>query len=155
MGYPELKRAVRRQMEQYSPTVILIEDRASGTQLIQELIEEGLHGVQRCSPMSDKVMRLHAQTATIENGFVYLPTEADWLPAYLHELTVFPKGRHDDQVDSTSQFLEWFKRPAPQAAIIELLKSLVEEAQERATPVPPLVEFARGSLEWRAQQGLD
>lgn len=155
MGYPELKRAVRQQMQQYGPSVILIEDRASGTQLIQEMIEEGLHGVQKCSPLSDKVMRLHAQTATIENGFVYLPTAADWLPAYLHELTVFPKGMHDDQVDSTSQFLEWVKRPTPHEGLSQLLQSLAGEAREPATATRPQIEYARGSLEWRAQQGLD
>ena len=32
------------------------------------------------------------------------------LAEYLHELTVFPKGKHDDQVDSTAQMLDWFKR---------------------------------------------
>ena len=44
-------------------------------------------------------MRLHAQTATIENGFVWLPREAPWLAEYLRELTLFPAGRHDDQVE--------------------------------------------------------
>jgi predicted phage terminase large subunit-like protein len=57
-------------------------------------------------------MRMHAQTAMIENGFVYLPREAPWLPLYQHELATFPMGRHDDQVDSTSQFLDWFKQSA-------------------------------------------
>jgi phage terminase large subunit-like protein len=46
---------------------------ASGTQLIQELITEGCYGVTRYQPQCDKIMRLHAQTAMIENGFVYLP----------------------------------------------------------------------------------
>ena len=55
-------------------------------------------------------MRMRAQTAMIENGFVHLPKEAAWLADYLHELTVFPKGKHDDQVDSTAQMLDWFKR---------------------------------------------
>jgi hypothetical protein len=41
---------------------------------------------------------------------VYLPTNADWLAAYLHELTVFPYGKHDDQADSTSQALDWAKQ---------------------------------------------
>jgi hypothetical protein len=60
-----------------------------------------------------KIMRLHAQTATIENGFVHLPEEAHWLADYLAELTVFPAGCHDDQVDSTAQALAWAKlRPA-------------------------------------------
>ena len=73
--------------------MVLIEDKASGTQLIQELIEQGLHAVTRYQPQADKVMRMHAQTAMIENGFVYLPKEAAWLAEYLHELTVFPKGQ--------------------------------------------------------------
>jgi predicted phage terminase large subunit-like protein len=110
MEYPELKRAVREQYEQLRPSVVLIEDKASGTQLIQELIAEGLYAVTRYQPQLDKVMRMHAQTAMIENGFVHLPKEAPWLAPYLHELTAFPKGRHDDQVDSTAQMLDWFKR---------------------------------------------
>ena len=36
------------------------------------------------------------------NGFVYVPPQADWLPQYLHEMAVFPSGKYDDQVDSTS-----------------------------------------------------
>ena len=110
MAYPELKRAVRAHAEAYKATVVLIEDRASGTQLIQELIAEGVHGITRYSPAGDKQMRLYAQTATIENGFVYLPREAPWLADYLHELTTFPNSKYDDQVDSTSQALDWIKR---------------------------------------------
>jgi len=55
-------------------------------------------------------MRMHAQTAMIENGFVHLPKEAAWLAEYVHELTAFPKAKHDDQADSTAQMLDWFKR---------------------------------------------
>jgi predicted phage terminase large subunit-like protein len=79
----------------FNPSVILIEDKASGTQLIQDLIETGLSKVRRYKPDGDKIMRLHAQTAAIENGFVHLPREAHRLADYLHELTVFPNGRHD------------------------------------------------------------
>jgi predicted phage terminase large subunit-like protein len=99
LDYPALKRAVRDEALRYRPTNILIEDKASGTQLIQELIRENVHGVKRYEPTMDKVMRLHSVTSTIENGFVYLPTEANWLAAYLHELTTFPNGKHDDQAD--------------------------------------------------------
>ena len=53
-------------------------------------------------------MRPQAQTALIENGFVRLPEEAPRLAEYLDELTVFPKGKHDDQADSTAQFLDWY-----------------------------------------------
>jgi hypothetical protein len=55
---------------------------------------------------------MHAQTAMIENGFVHLPQRAPWLAQYLHELTAFPNGKHDDQVYSTAQLLDWFKEAA-------------------------------------------
>ncbi len=110
MDYPDLKRAVREQAQAFNPQTILIEDKASGTQLIQELIHEGVHCIQRYEPKIDKIMRLHAVSSTMENGFVYLPEKSEWLPEYLHELTTFPKGKHDDQVDSTSQALDWIRQ---------------------------------------------
>jgi predicted phage terminase large subunit-like protein len=119
LEYPALKRAVREQLCQFGANEVLIEDKASGTQLIQELIADGCHGVTRYQPTCDKIMRLHAQTALIENGFVHIPETAPWLAVYLHELTVFPKGKHDDQVDSTAQFLDWFRRPFPSQGIYE------------------------------------
>ena len=108
--YPDLKRAVMEQHTLHQANIVLIEDKASGTQLIQELVSAGMRWVQRYKPELDKVMRLHAQTGLIENGFVYVPQAAPWLAAYLHELTTFPMGKYDDQTDSTSQFLDWFKQ---------------------------------------------
>jgi predicted phage terminase large subunit-like protein len=109
VDYPNLKRAVSVQQELFAPQTILIEDKASGTQLIQELLAEGTHQVKRYEPSMDKVMRMHSVTSTIENGFVHLPDDAPWLAEYLHELVIFPNGRFDDQADSTSQALDWFK----------------------------------------------
>src|SRR5271155_2125568 len=127
MEYPELKREVRAQYERFRPNVVLIEDKASGTQLIQELIADGLHAVTRYQPQSDKVMRMHAQTAMIENGFVHLPDTAPWLAPYLHEVAVFPNGRHDDQVDSTAQFLDWCKVSSREDGIFAYYRMLAEE----------------------------
>ena len=55
----------------------------------------------------DKVMRLRAQTAKIEGGFVLFPKQAHWLEAYLCELISFPNSKYDDQVDSTVFALAW------------------------------------------------
>ena len=133
LEYPALKRAVREQQSLFNANVVLIEDKASGTQLIQELIADGCHRVTRYKPECDKIMRLHAQTAIIENGFVHLPDAAPWLAEYLHEMTVFPKGKHDDQVDSTAQFLDWFKKPFPSQAIFELYRRQAEQLQQRTS----------------------
>jgi hypothetical protein len=134
---------VCEQCAAFEASVVLIEDKASGTQLIQELIHEGVHAVTRYQPQADKVMRMHAQTAMIENGFVHLPKEAAWLAEYLHELTAFPKGKHDDQVDSTAQMLDWFKQagsgPTSNAGIWNLYKQQYEAQQaglQTARPEP-------------------
>jgi hypothetical protein len=79
-------------------------------------------------------MRMHAQTAIIENGFVYIPETAPWLAEYLHEMTVFPKGKHDDQVDSTAQFLDWFKHPFPGQAFFEAMRMQAERYQNPENP---------------------
>ena len=84
--------------------------------------------VKGVKPDGDKIMRLHAQTATIENGFVHLPDEAHWLADYIAELTAFPASRHDDQVDSTAQALAWAKRrPSSAEAWIEYYRRLGEQ----------------------------
>lgn len=113
LDYPELKRAVHRAWQEWEPDTVVIEDKASGTQLIQELKAEGVANIAPYVPEQDKLMRLYAQTATIENGFVYVPSEAPWLDDYLRELMAFPNGKHSDQVDSTSQALAWLNRPKP------------------------------------------
>ena len=111
--------------------MILIEDKASGTQLIQDLIADGLSAVTRYAPDGDKIMRLHAQTATIENGFVHLPETAHWLPDYLAEFMLFPNARYDDQVDSTAQALAWAKQRPPGHGMIEWYRRMAEEAEGR------------------------
>jgi predicted phage terminase large subunit-like protein len=140
LDYPTLKRTVCEQAERFHPTTILIEDKASGAQLIQELIRENVHGVKRYEPTMDKVMRLHSVTSSIENGFVYLPAEATWLAVYLHELTTFPNGKYDDQADSTSQALDWAKQPAQLQGWIEYYK---QEALRQKLQLAPEYRFTQ------------
>jgi len=122
LNYPELKRAVSDLRSQFRPTRILIEDQASGTQLIQELRAQGMSLVTGTKPTGDKVMRMNAQTAKIENGFVWLPAEAPWLATYRAELSAFPKGKFDDQVDSTSQALAFLTQQQPMRISDEVLR---------------------------------
>ena len=111
LNYPDLKRAVLEQARQYHPDIVLIEDKASGTQLIQDLHFEGLFELHpyEAPSGSDKILRLYAQTAEFESGRVLLPRSAPWLDTYVHELTTFPGSKYDDQVDSTTQALDHLK----------------------------------------------
>jgi predicted phage terminase large subunit-like protein len=153
LEYPALKRAVREQQNLFDASVVLIEDKASGTQLIQDLIADGCHGVTRYHPEGEKTMRMHSRTAMIENGFVHIPETAPWLAEYLHELSVFPNGKHDDQADSTAQFLDWCQKPFPGQNIFELYRRDAEAAEQQRKPQPTQTVWAIGSMEWRAEQG--
>ena len=108
LDFPELKRAVLRLATHYPTSIVLIEDKASGTSLIQELRASHFSRVKEAPVIDgDKVMRLHGQTAKIEGGFVAFPKEAPWLDTYLLELLSFPNSKNDDQVDFTVFALAW------------------------------------------------
>lgn len=108
--FPSLKRRIVELARQWKTRTILIEDKGAGTSLIQQLRTEH-HGIPYPTaflPKDDKLTRLHAQSARIEAGHVFLPERAAWLEELRIEIASFPQGRHDDQVDSISQFLAWF-----------------------------------------------
>ena len=109
MEYPELRKQVGRQHTIHNPNAILVEDKSSGQSLIQEfrMTDMPIIGIM---PVADKVTRMSTESDTIEAGKVYLPESAPWLIDYETELGTFPYGQFDDQVDSTSQFLQWIKR---------------------------------------------
>jgi predicted phage terminase large subunit-like protein len=117
LNYPELKRAARELAQRYRPTSILIEDKASGTSLIQDLRSDGIVGIKPYEPPAgtDKIMRLHLQTGLFENGHVLLPRHAPWLADYIAELTGYPGTKFNDQVDSTTQALQFLKEGSDMA----------------------------------------
>jgi predicted phage terminase large subunit-like protein len=110
MIYPDLRREIERQALRFRPQSILIEDKASGTALLQDLERARIPGIGAAiaiQPESDKLTRASAQSAVIEAGRVHLPSSADWLGDLRSEVLSFPFGRHDDQIDSMTQFLNW------------------------------------------------
>jgi predicted phage terminase large subunit-like protein len=136
MNYPDLRRAVLELAARWHPAVILIEDKASGTQLLQELRDGGLSAAKAVTPKGDKVMRLHAETGKIEQGDVWLPRRAPWLADYVAELTTLPRNIHDDQVDFTTQALHWIGEEGRMPGIIAFYEQEVAELRRRGL-LPP------------------
>jgi predicted phage terminase large subunit-like protein len=90
--------------------VILVEDKGSGTQYIQVRGKPALAPapvVAISTSNESKAFRFDGVTPMFEAGEVFLPERAGWLPDYERELLQFPGSAHDDQVDSTSQYLNW------------------------------------------------
>ncbi|MBT3625803.1 MAG: phage terminase large subunit [Gammaproteobacteria bacterium] len=111
LDFPDLQDAVVHQAQRFRAKRILIEDMASGTQLIQWLkrnLPANIPSPDAVIPRGEKVVRMSTQSAKIREGRVYIPRKADWLEAFHQELSTFPYGPHDDQVDALSQFLSWF-----------------------------------------------
>jgi predicted phage terminase large subunit-like protein len=110
LEYPALRRHAIDHKHAFQAEEVLIEDAGSGIQLIQDLRAEGIY-VRGIKPEGEKAMRMQTQTAVIEAGHVLVPRSAPWLADFQDEVTKFPMAKHDDQVDSVSQFLKWATRP--------------------------------------------
>lgn len=109
MAYPELKRKVKQMILKWNPHETLIEEKASGITLIQDLRTDVKfrRGLIPINPKGDsKLIRMENETSAIESGMVFLPEYADWLIPFEDECTTFPNGNHDDQVDAMSMYLK-------------------------------------------------
>lgn len=116
LEYPELKRTIKAQAEKWVPDVLLIEDKASGQSLIQDLGRETALPIIPIEPEADKVTRAVTQSAFIEAGNLYLPETASWLADFESELMTFPNAAHDDRVDMLTQAIKHVKALAARAA---------------------------------------
>lgn len=96
--------------EQWKPAQILVEDRASGQSAIQELRFSTCLPITPIKVDTDKVSRAQCVTPLIEAGKVFLPEGAPWVNDFIDELAAFPKGAHDDCVDSLTQALNHLRR---------------------------------------------
>jgi len=108
LEFPELKRKAVELYEKFNPREILIEDKASGQSLIQELKRETRLPIREVQATRDKVARVHSITPLIESGKVLL-MDHETASIIINECEEFPISEHDDIVDSISQFLNYAK----------------------------------------------
>jgi len=118
--YPELKRVAKLICDEWQPNEILIEDKSSGSVLIQDLREERKYPVKAIEPgLMDKIMRMEVEASAIEAGYCWLPENADvevhsgvalhkctWLTEFESECIDFPNSEYKDQIDPMSQYLK-------------------------------------------------
>jgi predicted phage terminase large subunit-like protein len=109
MDHPRLLATAKNLYAMWKPHVILIEDKASGTSLIQHLDNEVSAPIIPVTPTTDKITRMAVESPIIEAGRVYLPEAGSqpWLYTFEEEIRAFPNSARKDQVDMLSQFLGW------------------------------------------------
>ena len=127
--YPTLKARIIEAAKKWKPRKILVEDKGTGTSLVQELKRQ-IAGIVAVEPDGDKVARMAVASAKIEAGQVFFPEQARWLPDLEAELFAFPGSRHDDQCDSISQAL----MHEPKFLLTTISPKVLEEAARPMTP---------------------
>lgn len=108
-SFPQLRAAAKEQYNMYKPDRIIIENKASGQSLLQDLKLNGLP-VLPFQPDRDKVARAHAVSGIVERQRVWLPLGKKFAAELLQEALEFPKGAHDDAVDSMVMALLYLRR---------------------------------------------
>lgn len=113
---------LRGLFDRYEPRFIGIENKSFGTTLFQNAVRAGLR-VRKLDADTDKVTRAYGASPFIETGRLQLPYASNWLADFEHELSAFPYGTHDDQVDAFSYgavVLNDYTRPDPRPAKPEM-----------------------------------
>lgn len=109
LDFPSLKRKVYEMQEDFGADSVIIENKGSGTSLLQQLEAEGFWRAKEFDPKGSKADRICAQSAHVECGEVFIPVAAPWLNDFRDEILAFPYGRNDDQIDAFSQAMDWLK----------------------------------------------
>ena len=110
MTFPDLKATALKHYKEWEPDAFIVEKKAAGAPLIQELRNTGIP-VQEFSPSrgNDKLVRLNAVADLFSSGKVWAP-DTRWAREVIEEMAAFPVGEHDDFVDTTTQALLRFRQ---------------------------------------------
>ncbi|WP_161594687.1 phage terminase large subunit [Marimonas lutisalis] len=104
LKYPDLKDRVQYMQKKWRCDLVLIEDSANGSAILQELRRE-VHRVFRAVPVnSGKLDRFVPQTDWLKSGKFVIPSDKPWFDEFRRELLAFPNTTHNDQVDALTQF---------------------------------------------------
>jgi predicted phage terminase large subunit-like protein len=126
LGFVATVAAIKMMQKDGRPaSVILIEDKANGSAVVESLQADSDFGaaVIAIDPGgADKVARANAASTDVEAGSVYLPEDADYLSSFLRTFASFPGVKHDDDVDSLSMFINWKRTRSLSYGVLDLAK---------------------------------
>ena len=125
--FPELKRLAVSHAAKWNPNAILVEDKASGQSLVQELRRDSRLFIVPIQKELDKVSCANAVTAVIESGRVFLPEGHPEMAGLVLSCGQFPNGAHDDDVDSVTQALGYMTRGGGGMGLFDFLGSRADD----------------------------
>jgi predicted phage terminase large subunit-like protein len=131
LEYPQLKEAAVHLASKGGVSAVLIEDKASGQSLVQDLRQSTRLPVIPIKVDTDKISRAHVIVPSVEAGRIFAPADAPWLQDFLKELAAFPKGAHDDIVDAFTQGVSYLLLRSLDGVLIQpkLIRAAVGAAE--------------------------
>lgn len=125
LTYDKLRERAFFLAQHYRPDRVVIEAAASGYALITDMRQRFCKGrpslsqmhIISYSPKIGKEERVFTRQHKLEDGTFLLPARAPWLADFRHELTAFPAGKNDDQVDSLIQAVDYLETGAGRALL--------------------------------------
>lgn len=127
--YPEMKREVAARYAKWKPHMVLVEDKASGQSLIQEMKRDARIPIIPFTPDRDKVARANMISPQLEAGLVWLPEGASWVADFVDECAAFPNGTHDDQVDALTMGLQYLIGGGAKMGLLEFYRLQAERME--------------------------
>jgi predicted phage terminase large subunit-like protein len=106
LDFLDLKKWIKQYAKEQNVDLILIEGKASGEPLINELKHENLPAIS-IKPKLDKIARLCSAIKYFESGKVIINKKLSLDKDFMNELLSFPNSANDDIIDTISQFLNW------------------------------------------------
>ena len=125
MGYSDTEIAVKAFIQRHPDfKALLIEDKANGSAIIDRLRKAKVNRIIEIEPTGDKEERAEAVAPLFESGDIYLPHKSicPWIEDFVNEMKVFPNGKHDDQVDSATQAIEYLDKIGNAGALKDVNK---------------------------------
>jgi len=133
LDYADLKQAMLNHYRDARPDLMIIETKAAGAPLVTELRQMGLpvRGFTPTSATGNKVRRLRQVSDVFAAGRVFHP-DRTWAREVIEELASFPKGQHDDFVDTISMALSFMKEGNFIRTDAPLSEDVEEEVEQAA-----------------------
>jgi predicted phage terminase large subunit-like protein len=112
--YRDLRSACKAKfLKRYRPSAVIIELTGQGPALYSDIQPKSWMKLITVTPRDSKIGRLAEHLDLIEAGRIFLPEEAEWREEFIEEFELFPKGEFTDQIDATTQYLDYMSQCPP------------------------------------------
>jgi phage terminase large subunit-like protein len=142
-SYIDFRRICQHMIRRHRPSAAIVESAGTGVALLSELRLLSWLQIWPAEPSESKIERLRAQVAVLLNRKIALPADAAWRRDYIAEFVEFPNSKFTDQIDATTQFLQFM---ATEPVLLVRSRPAVAQAAYGSRPPQVLPQSRHAAL---------